>query len=116
MRISVTALKKKYPNPVRACAVYTIPSSYDEYCVGGTLCLETGGHSKFPAQIELREAFFKARPDLSRNMSDSAHKFLMQSLEDITGYNDIGNFEMAWSTLDMILHWKGGSVKVKWKP
>ena len=102
-RISVSSLKRKYPHPVRAMG-----SKYDDYCVGGALCVEVGLTAcLFPSEYQLKEAALKANRRLDWNtMSDSERDEFYSTVTCVLKANDVGSFELAWKALGKLLHWK----------
>ena len=92
-RLSVTAIRAKYPNPVTASPGRD--SDVDAYCVGGAFCRFTGCVLAFPLPYHLAfELERHARVDLSR---------AEQYAGDIIRANDDGDFERAWMLLDEVL-------------
>lgn len=99
--ITVEKLKKKYPNPIlcdkskRGC-----------YCVGGAFVCEVkrfniftaSSDFRFPHPTDVRQSLIEINPKLSYRL---ANIFAC----DITGYNDGGQFEKAWETLDRALNY-----------
>ncbi len=97
MSITVEEIKAKYPNPV-------IAPPADEpidgrYCVGGALCRCLGEpYARFPSVCLIADVLMVANPRLSETR---AYDFAFK----ITLSNDAGDFEGAWSFLDMALTW-----------
>ena len=108
-RLSITSLKRKYPKLVRAAnAKYDAANArYDDYCVGGALCLEVGIERYFPGEMDIRAAVLKANPRISLDADSDVgvYLFLRDSIKGIIQANDAGNFKLAWKLLGKVLRW-----------
>ena len=104
-RISVTALRRKYPRPRKA--LEGTPGVKGEYCVGGALCQEIGMDStfNFPATSWVFEALKKANPRLS-GLPDKQYSEVYGKAIKLTHANDHGDFKTAWKILGELLRWK----------
>lgn len=106
-KITLTALRKKYPHPRRACEA-TGADLEDDYCVGGSLCMELClPLHHFPVGNELIKAIEMAtnhEVDCSA-MTDAEYDQFMMKLRAVTEFNDEGNFKMVWKALGQLLRW-----------
>jgi hypothetical protein len=111
-KISVTALKKKYPHPVRAFS-----SKFGFYCVGGALCRETKvGEIDFPNEQQLKEAVGRVNRiigdhwyELSTKQQDEIYALIHGVIE----MNDAGRFDISWTLLGKLLRRKADATKEK---
>lgn len=86
MKLSVNAIKKKYPNPKANW------SDWDDYCVGGAFCKYLGHEAGFPLPGFLRDQIMQVNKKLPTN---TAYKYARGIIRN----NDRGNFKRAWDIL-----------------
>jgi hypothetical protein len=97
-QISVTRLKRKYPNPERGIVGCN-------YCVGGALCREVGIDRDFPDADQLRDAILKANRKIDwYAISDMDREYLWSLIQGVILSNDTGDFDRAWKLLGQLLH------------
>ena len=99
-RVGVTALRKKYPHPCRG-----IGSRDEDYCVGGSLCIEMGMGVRFPRWEQIRDAVEAATGLNHYVLSDDDNGTLRGRCMDVIRLNDSGLFGEAWNALKWLLHW-----------
>lgn len=100
-KISIGYLRNKYPYPRRG-----IGSDEDDYCVGGSLCIETGIAVRFPRWEQLRDAVEKATGLNKYVLSDDDQETFRNRCMDVIRLNDSGLFNEAWKALKWLLRWK----------
>ena len=100
-KIGITKLKRKYPHPRRG-----IGSCDDDYCVGGSLCIETGIGVRFPRWEQLRDAVEIASGINKYVLSDDDAETFRSRCMDVIRLNDSGLFNEAWAALKWLLRWK----------
>jgi hypothetical protein len=106
-RILAVNLRKKYPNPHRACDAKGGDVEGD-YCVGGALCIEVGGPTAmhYPDYKRLLQAVIKANPNITTPwMDDAEYNAFRSKLIEVEARNDIGDFAGAWRALEELLNW-----------
>ena len=108
MKLTVTALRHKYPHPLRAKQA----SGYveTEYCVGGAFCKEMGVERhgcNFPTSEEVQQAAQKANPAIDRNLlTERDFSKFVSICDKVIAANDVGSFDVAWDAVRELLHWK----------
>ncbi len=108
-KLSITALRKKYPHPVRGFGAYD-----GQYCVGGALCRAVGLDIDFPVEQKLKEAVLKANPRIDwYAISTKDHRWAYSHIRGVLEANDVGNFDLAWSLLGELLCWKPKAFQEK---
>jgi hypothetical protein len=101
-RISMTYLKKKYPNPISAAR-----SDWTHtYCVGGALCMEMGLSKEFPNDFELKEAWLKATGYDWYAMVDDQRDLVYSMVHAVIEHNDAQQYAAAWKVLGELLRYR----------
>lgn len=101
-KITVAAIKEKYPKPVSALHETAIVE--ETYCVGGAFCMATGSSRafRFPSSLSLFIALCRYT---GKNRNDC-----MAAAANIVNFNDDSAFDSAWEELRKILEFKASVI------
>ena len=107
MKVTLAAIRRKYPHPRASHKSNSLPESY---CVGGALCKFVGIASRdsecFPSNESIREAWAKAMKIDWYTLRDKDRNEVRGIIGMLIGSNDAGRFKAAWMRLGKLLSWK----------
>lgn len=105
--MNIRTLRRKYPNVARGGN-----STFENYCVGGAFCMETGtyadneAHQRFPSGEEIYKAVLKYRGVEHYELTFADWNAFSNLGYQVERLNDAGNFDLAWRALSEMLHYK----------